>query len=91
MASSQHKRRDTDLMKLMMNGYKVELINESIHQFFVFFHGPADSLYAGGVWKVKVELPEDYPFSSPSIGFTTKIYHPNIDFESGMVCVNVLN
>nr|GEZ48804.1 ubiquitin-conjugating enzyme E2 4-like [Tanacetum cinerariifolium] len=91
MASSQNKRRDTDLTKLMMNDYKVELINESNHQFIVFFHGPADSLYAGGVWKVSVELPEEYPFSSPSIAFATKIYHPNIHFETGTVCVNVLN
>nr|GEZ32391.1 ubiquitin-conjugating enzyme E2 4-like [Tanacetum cinerariifolium]GEZ39457.1 ubiquitin-conjugating enzyme E2 4-like [Tanacetum cinerariifolium] len=75
----------------MMNDYKVELINESNHQFIVFFHGPADSLYAGGVWKVSVELPEEYPFSSPSIAFATKIYHPNIHFETGTVCVNVLN
>ncbi|PWA40294.1 ubiquitin-conjugating enzyme E2 4 [Artemisia annua] len=89
MASS--KRRDTDLMKLMMKDYKVELINESNHQFYVFFHGPADSLYTGGVWKVSVELPEEYPFSSPSIAFSTKIYHPNIHFETGTVCVNVLN
>nr|GEW13409.1 ubiquitin-conjugating enzyme E2 4 [Tanacetum cinerariifolium] len=91
MASSQHKRRDTDLTKLMKKDYKVEMINDSIHQFFVFFHGPADSLYTGGVWKVKVELLEDYPLSSPSIRFATKIYHPNIEFESGDVCVNVLN
>ncbi|XP_047338214.1 ubiquitin-conjugating enzyme E2 5-like [Impatiens glandulifera] len=89
--SSPSKRREMDLMKLMMSDYKVEMINDGMGEFFVEFQGPKDSPYDGGVWKVRVELPDAYPYKSPSIGFVNKIYHPNVDEMSGSVCLDVIN
>ncbi|KAL4441852.1 hypothetical protein ABPG77_003768 [Micractinium sp. CCAP 211/92] len=90
-SSSPSRRREQDVMKLMMSDWKVELVEDNISEFHVVFRGPPDSPYEGGMWRVHVELPEAYPYKSPSIGFVNKIYHPNIDEGAGSVCLDVIN
>lgn len=51
--------------------------------------GPSDSPYQGGVFRLKIQFPVDYPFKCPTITFTTKIYHPNIN-SAGIICLDIL-
>lgn len=78
-------------MKMLMSDYEVTLVNDNMQEFYVRFNGPPETPFAGGVWKIHVELPDGYPYKSPSIGFCNRIFHPNIDELSGSVCLDVIN
>ncbi|XP_055381560.1 ubiquitin-conjugating enzyme E2 N-like [Condylostylus longicornis] len=64
--------------------------DESNYRYFrVFITGPKDSPFEGGLFKLELFLPEDYPMSAPKVRFITKIYHPNID-RLGRICLDIL-
>ncbi|KAI7417486.1 Ubiquitin-conjugating enzyme E2, partial [Hortaea werneckii] len=100
--SSPKRRIETDVMKMLMSDYEVTLVNDNRisakrrlisyrQEFYVRFKGPEETPFAGGLWKIHVELPDQYPYKSPSIGFVNRIFHPNIDELSGSVCLDVIN
>ncbi|KAJ8098663.1 ubiquitin-conjugating enzyme/RWD-like protein [Lipomyces tetrasporus] len=62
---------------------------DNLRYFDVTVDGPSQSPYEGGVFKLELFLPEEYPMVAPKVRFLTKIYHPNID-KLGRICLDVL-
>ncbi|XP_017067969.1 ubiquitin-conjugating enzyme E2 N [Drosophila eugracilis] len=57
--------------------------------FHVLVAGPNETPFQGGIFRLELFLPDDYPMKAPKVRFLTKIYHPNID-RLGRICLDVL-
>ncbi len=53
--------------------------------------GPLQTPFESGQFVLNVKIPQDYPSSPPLMTFKTRIFHPNIHFETGQICMEGLN
>ncbi|XP_016959993.1 ubiquitin-conjugating enzyme E2 H [Drosophila biarmipes] len=77
-----------DVNRLLASGYRAT-VDDDMANLDVRFEGPLGTAYEGGVWTVNVAMPLEYPLKAPRVRFVTKILHPNIEFTTGLVCMNV--
>ena len=51
---------------------------------------PRDTPYEGGHFVVALKVPREYPMVPPAASFKTKIFHPNVLFSTGEICLDIL-
>ena len=65
-------------------------VNDNLFHWHGLIRGPPDTPYSKGWFKLDFNIEQNYPISPPKVKFMTKIFHPNIHFESGEICLDIL-
>lgn len=67
-----------------------ELIHDNIFKWRCVLRGPPDTSYEGCWFELDIKMPDNYPLYPPAVRFVTRIFHPNIHWDTGEVCVDFL-
>lgn len=89
MSTKRILRELTDLTRDPPSNCSAGPVGDNIFQWNGHIVGPEDSPYAGGLFNLTIQFPVDYPFRPPTVWFTTKVYHPNINAQ-GAICLDIL-
>ncbi|EXF74476.1 SUMO-conjugating enzyme ubc9 [Colletotrichum chlorophyti] len=52
--------------------------------------GKEKTIWEGGLFKLTITFPEEYPTKPPKCKFVPPLFHPNV-YPSGTVCLSILN
>jgi peroxin-4 len=66
------------------------IITNSLNELEAEITGLENTPFFKGLFKLKIRIPNDYPLKPPNIQFITRICHPNVDFDTGEICLDLL-
>lgn len=87
------KRLQSELMGLMMEpvpGVTAFPDGDSLNTWTGTLTPDGDSVYTGCAFKLGLSFPGNYPLVPPSVRFVTRVWHPNVDYPSGAICLDLL-
>lgn len=71
-------------------GIMIETVDDNVFEWKAFIIGPQDTAYAGFIYELRINYPNEYPFKPPKVQFATIMFHPNIAEQTGEICLDIL-
>nr|AND95588.1 ubiqtuitin carrier protein [Chromera velia] len=90
MARNRLTKEYREISRLEDVSIKLEASPEDLHDWNAYLKGPEGSPYAGGTFTIRLQCPSQYPLSPPTVTFVTRCFHPNVNFETGELCLDIL-
>jgi ubiquitin-conjugating enzyme E2 D len=85
MRAEQSGEKDSTLKCIKI----IPCVGNDLFTWEAILTAPEESMYRGGVFRLNILFPRDYPFKAPKITFLTPIYHPNVNIH-GVICIDIL-
>ena len=69
---------------------RLQINPDNMRDWTAIITGPEESFYYNYQFIVSIEVLEQYPLVPPKMTFITKIFHPNVHFDTGEICLDIL-
>lgn len=78
------------LLKRPLEDIEVVIKNDNLSILTAFIVGPEGTPFENGRFEIELHFSDSYPQQPPKGYFKTKIWHPNVEWNRGDICVNTL-
>jgi ubiquitin-protein ligase len=90
-----NKRIMSDLKEInreqSLNDFGITLLpSDNLFEQTAIINGVEGTPFEGYRWRVRLNFPEDYPFKAPKAYFIDRMFHPNVSYDSGEICIDIL-
>eukprot|EP01079_Euglenida_sp_SAG-EU17-18_P004748 gene4748-4922_t len=88
MNSTRLLKEFKDSQRPASDDFRLVASPENLHKWQAIINGPQDTPYLGG--RFVVDIQNTHAVVPPVANFRTKIFHPNVAFNSGEICLDIL-
>ena len=75
--------------KSNLRSYTVKIDPKQIDHWEITLFGPQETCWEGGIFRMTIDFPNDYPHTQPSVKFVDIPFHPNV-YQNGKICIDIL-
>lgn len=94
MNPAKRRRLQLELRAMISNPdaekwWTLRPVLDRLDKWLATIRGPSDTPYEGGIFHIRIDVGDQYPFAPARMRFLTKILHPNVE-ANGAICTDLL-